>query len=115
MDFLKDIANIVKDDKAHNVEVKVNSSKVVVYLEYDPEQSLDEKCIIPIAYTPFNEFAYIPHDELVEMYNPLDFGIDFHEISLIKRIMMCMENHKKELNELCGKYDLRDRHDYWSN
>lgn len=111
MDFLKDIANIVKDDKEHNVEVKVNSAEVVVYLEYNPEQSYDSKCIIPIAYTPLKEFAYISHNELTEMFNPSDFGIDLKEIKLIKKIMKYMEKHSVELNELCSRYDLRDRHD----
>lgn len=113
MNLLKDIAKIVKDDKEHNIEVKVASSEVVVYLEYDPEQSFDSKCIIPIAYEPGEEIAYIPHNELVKIFNPSDFGITLNEVKLIKKIMKYMEKHSVELNELCGRFDLRDRHDYW--
>lgn len=104
----------MKDDKEHNVEVKVNSSEVVVYLEYDPEQSFDSKCIIPVAYDSGEEFAYIPHNELIKIFNPSDCGIELNEIRLIKKIMKYMEKHSVELNELCGRYHLKNRHDCWS-
>lgn len=114
MDFLKDIAKIVKDDKEHNIEVKVNSCEVVIYLEYDPDQSFDSKCIIPITYEPLGELVYIPQDELVRIFNPAQYGVDLNEIKLIKKIMKYMEKHKKELDELCGRYNLIDRHECWS-
>lgn len=111
MNLLKDIAEIVKDDREHSVEVKINSLGVTVYLEYDPEETFASKCVIPIAYTSLEEFVYIPHSELVEIFSPSDYGIDLNEITLIKRIMKYMEKHKSELNELCCRYNLIDRHD----
>lgn len=114
MDLLKDIAKIVKDDKEHNVEIKVNSTEVVVYLKYNPEDQIKPECAIPIAYDPGEEFAYIPQDELVKVYNMSDYGIDLNKIRLIKKIMKYMEKYSIEINELCGRYDLRDRHDCWN-
>lgn len=111
MDLLKDIAEIVKNDKEHNVEVKINQYEVVIYLEYNPEYSDDRKCIIPIAYTSIEEVTYIPQDELVKIYNPTAFGIDLNEIKLIQRIMIYLESHKRELNTLCSMYSLDNRRD----
>lgn len=114
MDFLKDIANIVKDDKKHNVEVKVNSTGLTVYLEYDPDGDINKQCIIPVQYDSVYEIVCIPQEELIEKFNPNEGGIDLGEIKLIKKIMKYMEKHKVEINELCGRYNLIDRHECWS-
>lgn len=109
MDLLRDIAEIIKDDKEHNVEVKVDCCGVMVYLEYNPSEV--ENCIIPIYYTTMEEFAYIPHDELVKKFIPNDFGIYLNEVRLIQKIMEYMENNKQEINKLCWSYDFEYRKD----
>lgn len=113
MDLLKDIAEIMKDDTEHGLEVKVNSSGVVVYLDYDPERISDERCIIPIAYDPIDEITYVHHEELMKIFKPLDHGISYDEIKLIKKIMKYLERHKEEINELCNLYDLSGRNCSW--
>lgn len=107
MDLLRDIAEIVKDDSEHNVEVKVDCVGVTVYLEYDPNE--EENCVIPIRYTTLEEFSYIPHNELVDRFVPNDYGIELNKIVLIKKIMEYMENNKKEINKLCELYDFEYR------
>lgn len=109
MDLLKDIAEIVKDDEEHNVEVKVDNCGVTVYLESDPDSG--ENCVIPIHYSSLEEFIYIPHDEFVEKFRPKDFGIDLQEIKLIQKLMEYIENNKRTINKLCMKYDLEFRNE----
>lgn len=113
MDLLKDIAEIMQDDSEHGLEVKVSSSAVVIYLDYDPERIHDERCIIPIAYDPIEEITYVPHDELLKIFKPHEYGIAYNEIKLIKKIMKYLERHKEELNELCNRYDLSGRNCSW--
>ena len=110
MNLLKDIAEIVKDDREHDVEVKINSNWITVYLEYDPDRDMDGKCIIPIQYDTLYENVYIPQDELNEKFKPNEGGIDLDEIKLIQKIMKYMENNKEEFNKLCALYDLSERH-----
>ena len=104
MDLLRDIAEIAKDDKEHNVEVKIDLYGVTVYLEYDPE--VENDTIIPIQYTAFEEFAYIPHEEFIKKFKPSDFGVDLSEIKLIQKIMEYMENNKVEINKICERFNL---------
>lgn len=110
MDLLRDIAALVKEDREHNIEVKINSDGVTVYLEYDPDRDISGKCIIPIQYDCFYENTCIPQEELIEKFKLNEGGIDLDEIKLVKKIMKYLEKNKKEINELCLRYDLADRH-----
>ena len=101
MDLLKDIKEIIKNDKEHNVKIEVDNLGVKVYLDYDPSNDYEEKTLIPIEYTTLEEFAYIPDNEYREKFNVNDYGIDLHEITLIKEIMEYLEAHRQEINELC--------------
>lgn len=102
MNLLNDIAEIVKDDKEHNVEVRIDAYGITVYLEYDPE--IDNDTIIPIRYSTLEEFAYIPYEEYIEKFQPIDYGIDSSEIELIQRIMGYMENNKVEIKKICDQF-----------
>lgn len=111
MELLRDIAALVKDDREHNIEVKINSDGVTVYLEYDPDRDMNGQCIIPIQYDTLYESACIPQEELIEKFKPNEGGIDLGEIKLIKKIMKYMEKNKEDINELCALFDLAVRHD----
>lgn len=111
MDLLRDIKNILKNDKEHHLKVEIDSFSVKVYLEYDPETNYEEKTIIPIEYTTVEEFAYIPDDEYRKRFNVDDYGLDLNEITLIKEIMEYLEAHKKEIGELCSGLVWEDRKD----
>lgn len=109
MDLLKDIKDILKNDKEHNLKIEVDCYSIKVYLEYDPENNCDEKTIIPIEYTTLEEFAYIPNEEYCEKFNVDDYGLDLHEITLIKEIMEYLESHREEIKELCSGYAWEER------
>jgi len=109
MNLLKDIKEIVKNDREHNVEVQVDGFGIRVFLEYDPESTFERKMIIPIEYAALEEFAYIPDTNFKEMYNPNDYGITLDEIILIKDIMEYLESHKSEISELCNSFMLEYR------
>mgnify|MGYP003291505636 CR=1 FL=1 len=109
MDLLKNIKEIVKNDKEHNVKIEIDSLGVKVYLDYDPSNDYEEKTLIPIEYTVAEEFAYIPDNEYREKFNVNDYGIDLYEITLIKEIMECLESHKHEIGELCRGYSWESR------
>lgn len=104
MNLLEDIKQILRDDEAHNLKIEVLSYGVNVYLDFDPTAECREKSVIPITYDIVDEFAYIPDREYRKLYNTDDYGIDFSEINLIKEIMEYLENHKKEINDLCCGY-----------
>ena len=112
MNLLNDIKKFLKDEDEHNLKIKVSWEGVTVYLDYDPTGEESGNCIIPIHYTTFEEFCYIPHDEFIEMYKPNDFGIDYSEIKIINKIMSYLEKHKEEINKLCRGYDAQDRKFY---
>ena len=109
MNLLEDIKKIVNNDKEHNVKIEVNDMGVKVYLDYDPENTCEEKTIIPIEYSILDEFAFIPDDEYREKFIIDDFGIDLHEITLIKEIMEYLEAHKEEIDKLCSGYSWEER------
>ena len=115
MDILKDIRDILvrNKDVEHMLQIVVDWSGVTVYLDYDPEkdfeEDFEEKCVIPIRYDTLDEFAYMPDSEYREKFHPNDYGIEYKEIVLIKKIMEYLESHKEEINDLCVGYDWEDR------
>lgn len=109
MNLLTDIKNLLKDDGDHHLKIEIDTYGVTVYLIYDPEIEDCQDVIMPIHYTTIEEFCYIPHDDYCKMYKPTGFGIDSTEIHLICKIMDYLEEHKKEINELCYGYDITER------
>lgn len=107
IDIFKDIAEIVKDDKEHDIKVIVDSYGITVELEYEPFESGD--CIIPVRYDTLEEFAYIPDGEYREKFKLNDYGIDLNEIKMIHGIMEYFESHKEEINEICEKFNVESR------
>lgn len=108
--ILKDIADLVKEDREHNIEVKINPEGITVYLEYDPDGDMNGQCIIPIQYDTFSENVCLLQEELIKKFKPNEGGIDLWEIKLIKKIMKYMEKNKEEFNRLCALFDLGNRH-----
>lgn len=112
MNLLEDIANILikHKDNEHYLKVEVNEWDVKVYLEYSPNgnyiEKEDEQMLIPIIYSSVDGFAYIPNDEYRKIYNPTDYGIDNTEIKIINDIMEYLVNHKKEIEMMCGKFNI---------
>lgn len=107
MDILRDIAEIVKDDKEHDIKVIVDPCGITVELEYEPFES--GNCIIPVRYDTLEEFAYIPDSEYREKFQPTDYGIDLNEIKMIHGIMEYFESHKEEISEICNKFNIESR------
>ena len=106
MDILRDIAELVKGDKEHFVKVTASWEGISVFLDYDPGFLGREECILPIYYSVFDHFAYIPDDEYRKMYCTKDYGIDLTEITLVKSIMEYLESHGEEIAKLCKGFDL---------
>jgi hypothetical protein len=106
INILEDIKDIAKDDREHRITIEANCVEIRVCLEYDPDMNFNEKCIIPIVYDILDEFAYIPDSEMREEWNPSDYGIDYHEVCLIKDIMEYLESHREEIKVLCYGLDL---------
>lgn len=110
MDILKDIAELIRDDQEHNVEVRIDSLGLTVYLEYDPDRNFEQNCVIPIHYDAMYESACVPQSELIEKFRPNEGGIELNEIILIERILRYMNENAANISELCLMYDLADRH-----
>jgi hypothetical protein len=106
MDLVADLKDIMikNNDKEHNLKVEVDNMGVKVFLDYDPDGNYEEKTMIPIEYTTCEEFAYIPDSEYREKFIVNDYGMDLHEITLIKDIMQYLEDHKEEIGKLCVDY-----------
>ena len=71
------------------VEFKINSLGFTVYLDNDPQETFEEKYIIPIRYDSLYG-CYIPDDEFREKMEENDVGITYEEVCLIKEIMKIM-------------------------
>ena len=93
----------MENDSRHNVKIVIESTGVAIYLDDDPEETFEEKYVIPIRYETLEECCHIPYEEYIECMNDSDIGIDKDEISLIYVIMDYLENNKTEINQLCRK------------
>lgn len=80
-----------------------------VYLDDDPDETYEEKYLIPIRYDCCSDFCYIPHNEYCEVMCNNDFGIDLDEINLIEKIMQYMENNKNMIKNICRGFSLNKR------
>lgn len=102
---------IIKDDDRHNVKICIDTLGVTIYLDDDPEDTYEEKYVIPIRYDFLLECSYIPHDEYVQcMANDIDAGIDIEEINLIQRIMTYLEDHKDVIQTYSNIFSRGLRH-----
>lgn len=101
MDLIRDIADIVKDDKYHNIKISIEYIGVTVFISDNRDEEYEDKCVIPIRYDTLTEDCYIPHDELLDMFQPNDGGISYEDIVLIEMIMKYLRTHKSEIIELC--------------
>lgn len=106
MNLCEEIKDIVKNDKEHSIKVEVDCSGICVYLIFDPANEGREDAIIPIKYSVCEQFAYIPYLEFQDMYNPGDYGLDIHEIILIKEIMELFHAHEDEIFKLCDGFSV---------
>lgn len=103
INLIEDILDIVKDDKRHTVKICVDSLGVTVYLDDDPDDTYEEKYVIPVTYDTLFECAHIPHEEYMKcMSVDADCGIDKEEIDLIQKIMEYLENNKSSIHRYCN-------------
>lgn len=105
--ILKDIIEIIRDDKDHDVKVIVDSYGVTIELECEPMDS--DNIVIPIRYETLEEIAYIPDDKYREKFNPAEYGIEYDEICLIEKIMHYLLFHKDEILDICSNYSAENR------
>ena len=112
MDLIKDISDILVNhgDVEHNVKISIDSLKIEVDLEYDPDFNYDSNMIIPIVYDFCNEMCYIPDDKYREMYRENTVGIDLPEIIIIKDIMEYLQEHGRELENMSDFLDGESRY-----
>ena len=77
---------------------------------YNPEDTYEEKYVIPIKYDTLLECAYIPHEEYVKcMSKDTDCGIDKEKIDLIQKIMEYLENNKLSIHRYCNFLSRKQR------
>lgn len=109
INIVQEIIEIVKNDHRHHIKIVVDGIYFTVYLDDDPDETYEEKYLIPIRYDCCSNFCYIPHDEYCEIMHDNDFGIDLEEINLIQKIMQYMENNKEEIENICCGFSLYKR------
>lgn len=112
MNLLTDIKKMLADDDEHNLKLEVDAFGVTVYLIYDPCLEFHDDCIIPIYYDAIDKMCYIPDSQLKEMFKPCDYGINFHEIQLIEKIMEYLDKNKDTLDKICDGYIFEKRDIY---
>lgn len=98
MDIIGDILKICKDDLHHDIKITIDGGGLTVYLE---DMDSNGECVIPIEYDCLSGGCCIPHDELLDIFHPNEYGIDRGEIKLISRIMDYLYDNSSEINSLC--------------
>ena len=58
MDILRDLKELMYDDREHHLKVEVSYEGVKIYLDYDPNQEHRKACIIPIFYEASEDLIY---------------------------------------------------------
>lgn len=111
MNLITDIKNILvkHKDKEHHLQIVVDDLEIKVYLIYDPELEYQEDTIIPIVYDFSTGIVYISDSEYRDKYKACDYGIDLHEISIIKDIMEYLEKNNEKLRKMVKGFNLRNR------
>ena len=73
---------------------------VTIYLDDDPEDTYEEKYVIPVMYDSLCHSCYIPRDKYIKcMSNDIDAGIDREEIDLISKLMAYLEDNKEAIDK----------------
>lgn len=100
LNLIEDILDIIKKDNRHNVKICIDMLGVTIYLDDDPEDTYEEKYVIPVMYDSLCNSCYIPHDKYIKcMSNDMDTGIDREEIDLISKLMAYLEDHKEAIDK----------------
>lgn len=100
LNLIEDILDIIKDDNRHNVKICIDTLGVTIYLDDDPEDTYEEKYVIPIRYDTLYECCYIPQHEYIQcMSDETESGIDREQINLIQKIMAYLEDHKDTIQK----------------
>lgn len=100
LNLIEDILDVIKKDNRHNVKICIDMLGVTIYLDDDPEDTYEEKYVIPVMYDSLCNSCYIPHDKYIKcMSNDMDTGIDREEIDLISKLMAYLEDHKEAIDK----------------
>ena len=100
LNLIEDILDIIKKDNRHNVKICIDMLGVTIYLDDDPEDTYEEKYVIPVMYDSLCNSCYIPHDKYIKcMSNDMDTGIDREEIDLISKLMAYLEDNKEAIDK----------------
>ena len=111
MNLVEDILDIIKEDNRHNVKICIDALGVTIYLDDDPEDTFEEKYVIPIRYSTLLESCYIPQHEYIQcMSDETESGIDREQIDLIQKIMTYLEDHKDEIQKYSNILSRELRH-----
>lgn len=112
LNFIEDILSIIKEDNRHTIKICIDTLGITVYLDDDPEDTYEEKYIVPVRYDTLYECAYIPHDEYIKCMNDdAECGIDKEEIDLIQKSMEYLEHNAADIKQCCDllNRDTRER------
>ena len=100
LNLIEDILDIIKKDNRHNVKICIDMLGVTIYLDDDPEDTYEEKYVIPVMYDSLCNSCYIPHDKYIKcMSNDIDTGVDREEIDLISKLMAYLEDNKEAIDK----------------
>lgn len=111
MNLITDIKNILvkHKDKEHHLQIVVDDLEIKVYLIYDPELEYQEDTIIPVVYDFTTGIVHISDSEYREKFKPGDYGMDLHEISIIKDIMEYLKKNNEELRKMVKGFNYEYR------
>lgn len=108
--ILEELKEIMKENKDHNVELKLDFTGLTVYLDLETEYDCKEMYMIPIKYDVLEDCIHIPYREFIKQYDDdADIGITYDEIQIIHKIMKCMESHSDQIKEICLWMDCNRR------
>ena len=79
-------------------------------MDDDPDDTYEEKYVIPVRYDQLYNCCHIPPDEYRNcMADDVDVGIDKEEIDLIQKLMTCLETHKDTIDKYIDVLSRRHR------
>lgn len=97
-DFFDEIINAVKNDRRHNLKFEIATPYFIVHLMDDEDGINDSEFDIPIRY--YNGVCDIMCDDLSQIFDGCDTGIEDTEIEIIFDIMNILKRNKKEIDKL---------------
>lgn len=113
LNLVEDLLDIIKEDDRHTVKICVDTLGITVYLDDDPDDTGEEKYVIPIKYDTLYRCCHIPPDEYRKCMkdDDADIGIDKQEIDLIQKIMEYLENNSSSIIHYCDMLSREFRED----